>query len=125
MEKINQDTINLLLSKKFNENFWLFELGRVDALFVSNANYEHQFMNSFFDKGIQLWEKYQVILKEYLCDLEKKEPKPFVKNLTNEGMIDFINNLIEFLQNNHDIILTIAIPLCGILINRGVTTLCK
>jgi hypothetical protein len=125
MEKLNQETIDLLLSKKFNENFWFFELGRAETLLVGDEKIEHQFMSSFFDKGVQLWEKYKNILKAHLCDTEKKEPKPFVKTVTNEGLIDLVHNLIEYMEKSHDIVQAIAIPICGILINKGVTTLCK
>lgn len=125
MEKIKKETIDLLLSKKFNENFWYFELGRADTILISDEGIEHQFMSSFFDKGVQLWEKYKGILKDYLCDSEKKEPKAFVNAVTNEGLIDLIHNLVEYMGKSHDIVQAIAIPICGVLLNKGITTLCK
>ena len=125
MEKLNKETIELLLSKNFNENFWFFELGRADTLLIGDEKIEHQFMNSYFDKGVQLWEKYKGLLKDYLCDDENKEPKQFVKTITNEGLIGLIHNLIEYMEKSHDIVQAIAIPICGILVNKGIAVLCK
>jgi hypothetical protein len=125
MEKVTKESIDLIISKNFNENFWFFELGRSQAMLTGESTIDNQFMSSFYDKGVELWNKNIDKLKEFLCDKEKKEPKTFVKTVTNEGLIALIHNLIEYLKNDHRLASAIAIPLCGIAINKGIMTLCK
>ena len=125
MEKINKETVDLILSEKYNENFWLFELGRTEQIISDSPPIEHQFMNSFFEKGEQLWAKHKEKIKDYLCDKEKSEPKQFAKNLTNETLIELVHRIIELLTNTHNIGEAIAIPLCGLALKKGVHALCK
>lgn len=125
MEKINKETIALLISEKSDVNFWLFELGRAEIILSESPAIEHQFMNSFFDKGEKLWNYHKEKLIDYLCDKELREPKTFAKTLTNEGLIDLVHNMFEILTQNHNIVAAIAVPLCGIALKKGVNTLCK
>lgn len=125
MEKLSNETIDLILSDKFDENFWIFELGRTEVLLNRSSEIENQFISSFFEGGAHLWNKYKNIFVDYLCDKDKKEPKEIVQELISGDLRDFVTALLSVLTTTYSISLALAIPLCGLALKKGVSNICR
>jgi dCTP deaminase len=121
MDNISSETIELILAEKYDENFWLFELGRSEALIKDSSDIDHQFMSSFFDRGEKLWEKYKDILREILCDTEKNEPKEFVRKITSGTVKDLVSTLVTA----YNLEAGLSIPLCALAIKKGLNNICS
>jgi hypothetical protein len=93
-------------------------------MLAGKSSVDNQFMDSFYDKGVELWNRNIDKLRDFLCDKAKKEPKIFVKTVTDDGLISLVHNLIVYLTDDHQLPAAIAIPLCGIAINKGLNNLC-
>jgi dCTP deaminase len=125
MNDLNDQTIELITSEDFDENFWLFELGKSAAAEHESLDVDNQFMSSFFDNGKKLWEFYKNKVQDALCDKQKNEPKEFVQEITSGNIKDIVVNVISLLTTTYSISLAIAIPLCSLALKKGIHNICK
>lgn len=124
MSELNQETINLILREEMNEAFWYFELGRNSSDIADGNDGENFFMNSFFDKGKDLWDKFQDKAKALFCDPSTREPKVFVKELTEGSVKDIISGIVGLYMTSYSLTLAIAIPLTALTMKKGFNNLC-
>jgi len=125
MEKINKETVDLILSKRLNEDFWLFELGRAEIIDSPTLPFENHFLYSFLSRGELIWNEQKNKLITILCDKKNKTLKKILKNVTSEGYYELISTIISQLIKTNKVSMAIAIPLCGLAIKKGLNSLCK
>lgn len=123
MEDLNNETIQLLMSDRCTEDFWLFQLGKSQVPISMDS--DHQFMNSFFDNGQKLWAFYQEKLKDFLCDRALCEPKDFIKDITDGTSKEIITAIVTGLCSTYSISLSVAIPLCALVLKKGIGAFCN
>ena len=81
-------------------------------------------MDSFFDKGKEAWNKYKDFAKGCLCDIEKKEPKETLKEIIDGNGKEIAVNIINLLVYQ-SLEAAIAIPLCALVIKKGIYKFCE
>lgn len=125
MEEIQEETIDLILSEKFDLNFWYFELGRADQL-AEEMSVDNQFMNSFWDRGERLWEKYKEKLRKLICNSDTKRiGNRFEELVLGNGREIAVVLLMELTNSDHGIGKAIAIPLVAILLKKQLNEFCS
>ena len=125
MNNIKDETIELITSEVFNESFWLFELGRAEIITANKTDIDNQFMNSFYDNGQRLWQESKDKIVEALCDRNKNEPREMIQELTSGNIKDIVVNIISLLTTTYSFTLAIAIPLCALILKKGINNICK
>jgi hypothetical protein len=82
-------------------------------------------MNSFFDNGQRLWNRYQDNLRNLLCDCSLNQPKEFVREVTEGTIKEIVSSIITLLCTTYSLSLAVAIPLCALAFKKGINNLCK
>lgn len=122
-KNLTPQQLDTILENELNENFWIYQLG-VNAEPVSVIT-DNDFSFPFFEKGKELWEKYLPILKQILCDKERKA----IRMTIDEGILGNIRELVVFiyfeLTNTHNLVAGIAIPLVAIVIKKSIQNFCE
>jgi hypothetical protein len=124
MENLSNETIDLIQSEKFNEDFWYFELGRAEKIMYESVDIENQFMSSFLDNGQRIWQSYKDKVENILCDKTKREPKENIKELTTGTGKDLVVNIITLLTTTYSLTLAIAIPVAALILKKGINSIC-
>lgn len=122
MDELNNETIQLILSERTTEDFWLFQLGKSESSISIDG--EHQFLNSFFDNGQRLWNFYQDKMKSALCDSSLHQPKEFVREITEGTVKEIVTSVVSVLCTTYSLSLAVAIPLCALILKKGINNFC-
>jgi hypothetical protein len=125
MEKIKLTEIQFsnIVNSNFDENFWFFELGRVEDL--DGTDVDNEFLTDFYSKGINLWENYKGKIAELICDTDNKIPKEWVNDLITGDIRNFITTLLTLLVSTYSIELSLAIPLVALALKHDIKNFCK
>lgn len=119
--KVDQEIINRILNNKVSEKYWIFELGigyyyeGISKGALASAPY-----NSF---GKALWKIIDVDLADFLC--KDGIPQEWVNSLIEGNTKDLIQGIISAVAAKYNVGLGIAIPICSIVLKKGIKDYCS
>ena len=121
--EFKSETIDLIMSEKFDINFWYYNLGESIEI-EERIDEDKSFMYSFYDLGLEVWDKYKKKLKTTICDIDNLKPKDWVEDIISGDRRELVIAILTLLVGTLSIKLMIAVPLVAILLKKGLTTFC-
>jgi hypothetical protein len=124
MKEIDDETLKLIFSDRFTEEFWLYQLGVNSEKKDIDNRHANLFIYSFYEVGKTLWKKYESDFRKYICDEEKGEPNFIVKELIEGDIRNLAEKIIAILMATYSIELALAIPIAALILKKGIKDFC-
>lgn len=120
MKELTEDKIELIISEKLDEQYWLGELSSV--YLTSNKLPINSFSNNIH-LGEKFWSKIEDELRTLLCD--SGAPKPMIQEIISGDIRNLAQTILSLIVASYEISIAIAIPITALIFKKGISNFCK
>ena len=123
---MNPETVKMMNSDRFDEDFWLFQLGLIESDSKDGQiDLDKRFIYSFYEQGQHLWVKYRKVIQQAFCDMESMEPNQKMKVLLEGEARNLIDYMLGIFLALHGVNEALAIPLIALTLKKGINNFCE